>query len=350
MKEGLDQFKYIMDVRQRVIEAREVAGIPPLVRTGKTKKIIGLSFGKKNGLSDTYLKGAALGAEELGMEVELVRVSDFTVKPCRGCYACLSVFAPKPTIPKCPIKDDVSWLMEKAVIEDASLIVSVPVYHLLSNALLLTLCQRMHPTMFTHLEMLESSQRKVAGIISLGGGVDGWTSLGFVAPKIWLQHFSVLADQMQVETRARDVDWFERARQLGRNVAHAMTMPIEQVRFMGEESSFSCPVCHSDVLQMPDHKARPMKQGEYRWKPSHVVCPICWVHGDLYFEGDTLKVKWDEWDVEHSRFSEYGDLEHLDILIRNVTPGADLFNPVYAHSEGELVEQYKTYGKFVKPS
>jgi hypothetical protein len=97
----------------------------------------------------------------------------------------------------------------------------------------------------------------VAGLISVGGGQDGWTSLGYVIPQIWLQHFGVVADQLQVELRYADVDWIERARQLGRNVAKAMLAPIHEVRYMGNRSAFACPVCHSDVLQMPVTSRRP---------------------------------------------------------------------------------------------
>jgi multimeric flavodoxin WrbA len=346
MEDELKQFKYIVAAVDRINAVREGAGMSGLVRSGRTKKIIALSCGKKNGFCETYAKAAAIGAAEFGMETEIIRASELTVKPCGACYACNApLLSSSPKLPKCPLKDDVSWLMEKTVVEDAALIVAVPVYHLLSNGLLLTLCQRMHPTMFTHMEMFQA--RKVAGIISVGGGMDGWTSLGMLIPQIWLQHFSVVVDQLQVEMRYLDVDWFERAKQLGRNVAKAMTLPPEQVKYVGEESVFACPVCHSDVLQMPDQKPRPSCPGESRYKPSHIVCPICWVHGTLTLDGDRLSVKWDEWDIKHPRFSKYGDFEHQDVIIRNLTPGCD----EYLDMDQTLapIKEYASYGKFIKP-
>ncbi len=39
----------------------------------------------------------------------------------------------------------------------------------------------------------------------------------------------------------------ERAKELGRNVARAMNMPIEEVKYVGEEAGVSCPLCHYSI-------------------------------------------------------------------------------------------------------
>ena len=44
----------------------------------------------------------------------------------------------------------------------------------------------------------------------------------------------------------------ERAKELGRNVARAMDRPIEEVKYLGEEAAVSCPLCHSNVLLVPE--------------------------------------------------------------------------------------------------
>lgn len=51
----------------------------------KTKKIIGLSCGRKNGNSEYLLKEALMGAEEPGVEGEIIRAMELRVKPCKGC-------------------------------------------------------------------------------------------------------------------------------------------------------------------------------------------------------------------------------------------------------------------------
>jgi len=91
------------------------------------KKIIGLSCGKINGNCETYLKAAAMGAEEFGVETEIIRAMELKVLPCKGCHACFKT-------QKCVQDDDIEWILEKTMVEDAGLIVSVPTYHLRSNA------------------------------------------------------------------------------------------------------------------------------------------------------------------------------------------------------------------------
>jgi hypothetical protein len=59
---------------------------------GKTmKKIIGLSCGRKNGNSEFLLKEAAMGAEELGVETEIIRAAELTVKPCTNFQFCAMI-------------------------------------------------------------------------------------------------------------------------------------------------------------------------------------------------------------------------------------------------------------------
>ncbi|OGO20266.1 MAG: hypothetical protein A2144_10070 [Chloroflexi bacterium RBG_16_50_9] len=340
----LEQFKYIIEARDKIAQERARRGLGEVTeaaRPGK-KKIIGLSCGKKNGNCEFYLGAAAMGAAELGMETEIIRAAELKVKPCRGCASC-TVALSRGELAVCSIKDDdVSWILEKTVVEDCGLIVSAPVYYIRSNAILMAICERMHPTMFNHLEILK--KRKVGGIISVGGGLDGWASLGLTGLNIWVQHHRTLVDQVQVEMRDRSIDWLERAKELGRNVARAMSVPVEEVKYVGAESAVSCPVCHCDVMQMPDYIPHDPKPKEFRYKPGHVVCPVCWVHGDLSFDGGKIKVKWDEWDVKRPRLSEYGVFEHLDMLIRFYKEGrAD------TALGKEMKKQISAYSKIIKP-
>lgn len=342
MEQELEQFKYMIEARDKVAEEWKKRGLAEVTEKPEKKKIIGLSCGTKNGNCEFYLRAAAMGAAEFGVEMEIIRAIELKIKGCEGCGADVRALA-KGKLATCPIKDDdVTWILEKTVLEDAGLIVAVPVYYIRSNAIFMAICERMHPTMFNHLEILK--KRKIGAIISVGGGLDGWASLGLTGVNIWVQHFATLVDQVQVETRDRDKNWFERAKELGRNVARAMNMPIEEVKYMGEESAVSCPVCHGNVFQMPDYQPHALKQKEFRYKPGHIVCPLCWVHGDLSFEGDKIKVKWDEWDVKHPRFSEYGVYEHMDMLVKMFREGFVETDP-----NRELKQQASSYGKIIRP-
>ena len=77
----------------------------------------------------------------------------------------------------------------------------------------------------------------------------------------------------------------ERAKQLGRNVARAMNMPIEEVKYLGEEAGVACPLCHCNVLLVPENLP-------------YVGCPICWIRGTIIVDKGQMKVEWNMKDVE----------------------------------------------------
>jgi len=331
-----------------------------------TKKIIGLSCGRKNGNSETLLKAAAMGAAELGVETEIIRAMSLKVLPCTGCNACAKTH-------KCIIKDDVNWILEKTCVEDGGLIISVPCYHIRPNSIFNCIHERMNP-IFSRDETILKKTR-VGGIIGVGGGgYDAWTSLTLPLANIFLQHTRVLVDQFQVnycgleewnlwaqdksmtaahinQLRIQDLSYdelfkkwpqkrtqeevikasIERAKKLGRNVAQAMSLPIEKVKYAGEESGVACPVCHSNVVVVP--KDLP-----------YVACPVCYVRGTVTFVDGKLKVKWNKKDAAYPRFSYEAVVHHLDWLGQHYGRNYARQSQLTA-SNRELEE----YGKIIRP-
>jgi multimeric flavodoxin WrbA len=300
------------------------------------QKIVGLSCGRKNGNSEILLKEALMGAGELGVESEIIRAMDLRVKPCTGCESCSIAMARGKEV-RCAIKDDdVPWILEKTLVEDCGLIVSGPVYHLRANSYFEIIHERMLPTMFRHPEVLKKT--RVGAIISVGGGEPEWTPLGLTSMNIFVQHSRILVDQMQVNYVGRpgavlmQEKQLKRARELGRRVARAMMMPIKQVKFVGDETEVSCPVCHCNVLKVPA-------------KLPNVFCPVCWVKGVITINEDKMKVKWDEEDAKHPRFSERGVSTHLE-LIKNLQTK---FYAEDLEKVKERVKKYISYGRIIKP-
>jgi multimeric flavodoxin WrbA len=304
--------------------------------TSMNKKIIGLSCGRKNGNSEILLKEALMGAEELGVESEIIRAMELRVKPCTGCESC-SIAMTKGKEARCAIKDDdVPWILEKVLVEDCGLIVSSPIYHLRANGYFEIIAERMLPTMFRHPEILRKT--RVGGIICVGGGEPEWTPLGLTSMNIFVQHTRVLVDQMQANYVGRpgavlvEEKYLKRARELGRNVAKAMMMPIEQVKFVGDETEVSCPVCHCNVLKVPE-------------KLRNVFCPVCWVKGVITLDGGEMKVRWDEEGANYPRFSEPGVSTHLELIKK-------LHMKFYTEDQEkvkERIEKYASYGKIIQP-
>jgi multimeric flavodoxin WrbA len=84
-------------------------------------KILGLSCSpRKQGNTVIMLDEALKGAGHEGSEVELYSVSGRDIKPCDGCYSCISKGV-------CHIKDDMQTLYDKLVEADG-IIFSTPIY------------------------------------------------------------------------------------------------------------------------------------------------------------------------------------------------------------------------------
>ena len=329
------------------------------------KKIIGLSCGRKNGNSETLLKAAAIGAAELGVETEIIRAMSLKVTPCTGCWACQRAG-------KCP-KDDTDWILEKTCVEDAGLIVAVPCYHIRANGYLICINEKMNHVFQKDMNILKKT--RVGGIIGIGGGgYDAWTSYTLPMANIFLQHTRVLVDQFQAnycsleewnlwlqdkkmtaehinELRIQDLSYeelfekwpqkyqlvevfeksIERAKQLGRNVAKAMSMPIEKVKYVGEKYGVECPVCHTNVVVIP--KDLP-----------YIACPICYVRGTVTTDNGKFKVKWNKKDAAYPRFSMEAVDHHLKWLGSHYGQNYSKQNQL-----SEIAKKFESYGKIIMP-
>jgi len=303
-----------------------------------TNKIMGLSCGRKNGNSEFLLKAAAMGAAELGVNTEIIRAFDLDIKPCINCQACVREFRQGKEV-RCVQKDDVDWILQKTVVEDCGLILSGPIYHLRWNSIFAAINDRMNATAMRHPEVLKKT--RVGAIISVGGAGPDWTNLGLLMANPFLQHTRKLVDQIQINDAPvinsvlceHHVKSLERAKQLGRNVAKAMMMPIEDVKYLGEQSEFACPVCHCNILQVPE-------------KLPEVVCPICWVHGILNSDGKEFKIIWNFEEAKHPRFSEYGIGEHGK-YIQNLAHIEE--KELKAERVRLLQKEYREYGDIIRP-
>lgn len=339
------------------------------------KKIIGLSCGKINGNSETLLKAAAIGAAEYGIETEIIRAMELNVLPCKGCQACFKT-------QKCVANDDIEWILQKTMVENAGLIVSVPTYHIRANSYFMCINDKiLHIFRSTagH-EMNIIHKDRVGAIIGIGGsGYDAWASLTLTMANIFIQHTRKLVDQIQVnrsglkewnvwlrssatsspsllpghthQARCQDNDYdkiwelyeqkydpleftrksIERAKELGRNVARAMNMPIDEVKYAGEEHQVSCPVCHCNILVVPENLP-------------YVGCPICWVRGEIILENGTMRVNWNSDDIKNPRYSPQGQEHHWYWLTSQAAKIAQQKEEI-----AELTRDIKLYGKIIKP-
>jgi multimeric flavodoxin WrbA len=297
-----------------------------------TNTIIGLSCGRKNSNSEHFLKAALMAAEEEGVQSEIIRAMDLKVLPCNSCWACLKTG-------RCA-KDDSDWILERTMLGDTAIIVSAPVYHLRSNAYLMILAEKMNHLFSRKPGIFE--RRRVGAAISVGGsGYDGWTSLGLTSINLFLQHFSTLVDQVQVDhcaipgaaLTADNEASLERCRQLGKNVARSLQLPFEEWRYLGEEAGVSCPVCHCNIIYI--EKDLP-----------EIMCPTCEVHGMVSVTGGRFRVAWNQDDIREPRFSTPKEIHHLEFIQRHESQEAvDVALPEVQ----ERLRKYNAYGKLIAP-
>ena len=297
-----------------------------------TKKIIGLSCGRKNSNCEHFLKAALMAAEEEGVESEIIRLMDFKLKPCDSCQACLKTG-------KC-VKDEADWVLEKTMLADGGIIVAAPVYHIRSSSNLIILSEKMNH-MFPRKQDLFERRRPSAAISVGGSGYEGWASLGPTCINLYLQHFTTLVDQLQVNhccdigaALTPDNEWaIERCRQMGKNMAHALSIPFEEVTYVGEETPVSCPLCHCNILYVekdfPD-----------------LMCPVCEVHGKVSVKDGEYSIAWNQDDVKEPRFSTPKERYHIEWIMAHFREeSVQLALPEVQ----EKIKEYNAYGKIIGP-
>jgi putative NADPH-quinone reductase len=120
-------------IRMRLSEERRVEG-------GREMKVLAITGNpRKSGALATLHEEAARGAADGGAEVEMVRLADLDIRPCRFCMHCHGDLSPR--IASCVQPDDMRELLEKIDAADG-FILSCPASSGHANALMKTFDER----------------------------------------------------------------------------------------------------------------------------------------------------------------------------------------------------------------
>jgi len=279
-------------------------------------KVLGLAGSvRKLGNSEILTKEALKGAEEEGAEVKILRLTDYEVKPCRGCAVCLLQER------DCTIEDDANFIFEAMAASDG-IILGVPCYILEATAIVKQLIDRGFAPM-----QQNKMRGKVGGVI-VPYATRGWTQNAFQQTNTWLLSLGVdVIDQLLVHVQgiseaplfSQDI---ERAHTLGKRVAQAIKTGNHT--YQGEEGI--CPICH-------DRNLRVLKD------MVTVECPVCAVRGSLHVEGGKIKVIFKDEDVKRHRWTEQNLRRHFNYHLK---PSKDFFLKTKQERK-EMVEKYKGY-------
>lgn len=309
-------------------------------------KLLGLSAGRKLGNNEVLVKEAIMGAEEVGVEVGMIRLLDLNIKPCTGCSACYDSLRAGGA-GKCVIKDDFH-LLDEEMMECDGLILASPIFVNTPCGLVKILNDRLGPShdVSSRMEAKKiravkgitkgeapderSFKNRVGGFIAVGGATTFYPmALGLPLMNLFtLPMHITIVDQMLVGGTTRfghavlRPDALSRARKLGRNIAEAMKKPIDEIKWMGDELG-TCPACHSNLLLVTDKNP--------------IMCSICGMRGEIKTDGDKITVSFSEKELKRSRVTLAGAGERWTELEGN-------FSRLIDESQvPEKVKKYKGY-------
>ncbi len=309
-------------------------------------RLLGITSGRKMGNGEILLKEALMGAEEFGIEVEIIRLMDLKIKPCTGCVSCTKdMFAGGPG--KCVIKGDDMPFLDEKIMDCDGMILSAPVYCLSPPGYYKMVADRIGPSHDTSFKLQaqkegnegidpRSFKTRVGALIAVGGSQWSWNTLALplMQPFTWPLQVKIV-DQMHVLNVSRyghvvmNEEALQRARKLGRNVAESMGKSEDELRFMGDEPGI-CPVCHSNLILVG--------------RKNPVMCPICGIQGELSINNNEIEVTYSEEELSKSRLTMEGRKEHYFEIRDNVTEGLRFKEEIPIR-----LEKYRTYKAYSRP-
>jgi multimeric flavodoxin WrbA len=315
-------------------------------------KVLGLTCGRKLSNTEIVVKEALMGAEEIGAEVEIVRLLDLDIKPCTGCNACVINLFEKAGAGDCVIKDDDLKFIDDKILDCDGLILGSPIYEKTPQGLLKVLNDRMGPSHDLAFRIIAKKIREESGITKGKGpdarsfkprvaalfavGGSDWTTLALPLLQIFALPMNMtVVDQQLFDWTALPAtivlkdEMLARARRSGRHVAQSCGKTAEEAEYIGPQGV--CPVCHSSVLEL----------GKTADK---ALCAVCGVKGRLKSDGEvyTLEVTDEERALSHVLLS--GKFHHGDDL-KDISLKPD---PRMAEIPA-LKKRYKSYLTYSKP-
>ncbi|MDY4040739.1 MAG: flavodoxin family protein [Collinsella sp.] len=264
-------------------------------------KIVGVSFGTKNGNNDCICKEVLLAAEEAGCEIEFIRAQDLDIKHCTGCIACVkALMSGRGNM--CVHKDDFDWLAFKMFNADGVVMVD-PIFEKGASGLFHTIMDRFGPRMDTGNNYIATriAERniadgkpgklpdpaimspKVVSYIAIGGSDWGTHAESDHQIQSMTPAWKVIDNEWVpwAKTALMDDALIARAHEIGANLA-AAAKDIEHASYQGKPGV--CPHCNcNDFYLVP---------GENR-----AICGVCGLEGTVSIEDGAVRVTYAEEDL-----------------------------------------------------
>lgn len=254
---------------------------------------------RKNGNTEILLKQALMGAESEGASVEIIRLTDYKIGPCRGCGLCLF----RENV--CQVKDDDVNLIFSKVDECDGMILGAPCYFLELTAVIKQLIDRCWI-----LGHKLGKIRKPAAVI-VPYATRGWIPYVSLQSNILLNVMGLTKiNEITICTQGisevvLDQEAMELAHEIGREIATAAR--DKDFTYKGDPGV--CPSCHDWLFRI-------LKDRET------VECPTCGVRGKLSLQEGKINVTFEEKAWADSRFRTDVAYNHFTY---HIAPSKDYF-------------------------
>jgi multimeric flavodoxin WrbA len=254
---------------------------------------------RKNGNTEILLKQALMGAEAEGAQVEILRLTDYKIGPCRGCGLCLF----RENV--CQVKgDDVPFIFSK-IAESDGIILGAPCYFLELTAVIKQLIDRCW--ILGH----QIGKIKKPATVLVPYATRGWIPYVFVQSNILLNVMGLTKiNEAAICTQGisevvLDEEGMELAHAMGKEIAVAIKE--KDLRFRGAEGV--CPSCHDSLVRvLPDRET--------------VECPTCGVRGKLNLAEGKIRMEFEAKAWADSRFLPDVQYNHFNY---HIAPSKDFF-------------------------
>jgi multimeric flavodoxin WrbA len=254
---------------------------------------------RKNGNTEILLKQALMGAEAEGAQVEILRLTDYKIGPCRGCGLCLF----RENV--CQVKgDDVSFIFSK-VTECDGIILGAPCYFLELTAVIKQLIDRCW--ILGH----QIGKVKKPATVIVPYATRGWIPYVFVQSNILLRVMGLAKiNETAICTQGisevvLDEEAMDLAYRMGKEIAVAVRE--KDFAYKGEEGV--CPYCHDWLMRI----LRDRETAE---------CPTCGIRGKLSVVDGKISVKFEEKALADGRFRPEVSYNHYTY---HIAPSKDYF-------------------------
>lgn len=286
-------------------------------------KVLGISFGRKNGNNDAMCKEALLGAKENGAEVEFVNIWNCDIKHCTGCTSCVQgLFSGKGNF--CVLKDDFDWLLDKMLDADG-IVFSIPIFEKGAAGIFRTLTDRFGPRMDRGNNVIASKISEEMGGKSIDPRIfkDKVVSYMGVGGSDWSTRVQCDAFNHALTPMWKPIDnevfsWslgiimndesIAKAHQIGQNLAEA-AKDMENASFRGNQGV--CPHCHNRNFFLDPES-------------THAVCCACGIEGEMKIVDGKLVFDFPEEQLPHAHDTLSGKFIHADDIKNNEGRQADI--------------------------